>query len=94
MMEIVNNYSFFINTFLTKCGVYRTTSLCRLITWIKIDYNFQCKIQFGSSVQNQEENNPTNNIDVRTIEEIMLGPYYSLYGGYKLLNLLTGGLIS
>ena len=42
----------------------------------------------------QKENSTTNSIDIIKTGEIALGKLYTIQGGYKLLNLFTGCLIS
>ena len=65
-----------------------------LMTRIKLDYNKNCRLPFGSYVQVHGEPSPKNSPTARTIVAITLGPTGNLQGGYKLLNLRTGKKIT
>jgi hypothetical protein len=55
-----------------------------------LDYNKHLVVPFGSYVQANQDNLPTNTTAPRTIDAIYLNPVLSPAGGHKLMNLHTG----
>jgi len=59
IVEIVSNAVFWLNCFPHKEGIHPTLSPCTIIIGSKIDYNKNCKLQFGKYVQVHEKHNNT-----------------------------------
>ena len=51
------------------------------------NYTKDCQVEFGSYVQANKNNNPTNNNEPRTIDRIYLWPSTSIQGGHKVMSL-------
>ena len=52
-----------------------------ILTGVKMDLNFHCKILFGDYAQDYEK--AENCMTERTVGTIYLGPTYNIKGGYK-----------
>ena len=83
-----------LNIFPAKGGVSEYFSPHVILTQLKLDYNKHCKIRFGTYVQANEDNEPANDISPWVIDAIMLRPMNNGQGGYELINLATGLLIT
>ena len=83
-----------MNMFPPKNGISEYYSPRLIMTGKPIDYNKHCKFSFGSYVQALNENNPTNTTNPRTIGCIFLRTIDSDQGGFQLLNLNTGKVIT
>jgi hypothetical protein len=59
-----------------------------------LDYNKDCKYNFGAYVQANQDNDPTNTNLARTIDCIYLRPANNAQGGHELMNLSTGLVLS
>ena len=90
IIEMIYKCVLWINAFPPKGGVSESISLRTLLTGLKFDYNFHCKIEFGAYAQVNEENLPKNSQQARTLDVICLGPSGNLQGGFKFMNLQTG----
>ena len=68
-----------------------------IVTGRKLDWNKDCKIEFGQSVQVDDHpdglilNSVTNE---RTTGGIAIGSFGNLQGGYKFLSLKTGRVVT
>lgn len=83
-----------LNAFPPKGGISQAYSPRAIITGKKIDYNKHCKIGFGSYVQAITQNEPSNTVEERTIDGIVLRTLDTHQGGYEVLNLRTGDIIT
>ena len=83
-----------LNFFPPKGGVSEYYSPHIIMMGKAIDYNKHCTTAFGTYVQALTENNPTNTTEQRTIGCIYLRSLENEQGGYELLDLNTGRVIS
>ena len=81
-----------LNTFAPKRGVSTQYSPRVIMAGKALDYDKHCTTGFGSYVQAFQENTPTNTTAQPTIGCIYLRLIES--GGYELLNLMTGKVIT
>ena len=58
------------------------------------DYNKECLVPFGSYVQANNENVPSNTNAPRTLDAIYLRPTQTLQAGHELMDLNSGKLIT
>ena len=70
-----------------------TESPKEMFTGVKIDFNRDCKIEFGAYVQVHEDEEITNTMKARTAGAIALGPVGNAQGSYQFLNLSTWKVI-
>lgn len=82
-----------INMFPKASGLCGNLSPRELFTGMKVDFNRDCKIQFGQYVQVHEENMPTNSMDTRTTGAIALDSAGNAQGSYNFLSLDTWRVI-
>ena len=59
-----------------------------------LDWNKHCRYEFGTYVQANQDNLPTNTNAPRTIDAIYLRPCWDCQGGHELMNLETGELVT
>ena len=83
-----------LNMFPPKSGISKYYSSRLIMLGTQIDYNKHCKFEFGSYVQALNENNPSNTTNPRTIGCIFLQTIENQQGGFQLLNLNTGKVIT
>ena len=83
-----------LNFFPAKGGVSDYFSPYVIMSGRKLDYNKHLKYQFGSYVQANQDNDPTNTNAPRTIDAIYLRPMPNLQGGHELMDLRTGRVIT
>jgi hypothetical protein len=76
-----------INYFPAKGGVSDYYSPYVIMSGKKLDYNKHLRFQFGSYVQANQDNNPTNTNAPRTIDAIYLRPMDNIQGGHYLMDL-------
>ena len=77
-----------------KYGVYKTYSPRETLTGKPVDYTKYFKISFGSYGQAIHETKPTNTITPRKLGIIYLQALDMIQGGFEVMNLLTGNIIS
>ena len=84
-----------LNIFPAKGGVSDYFSPHTIMTQKKVDYNKHCKVPFGAYVQATVDNqNKTNSNLPRTIDAIYLRPMTNVQGGYEVMNLATGRMVT
>lgn len=83
-----------LNLFPAKGGVSAYLSPHVLLTGRNLDFAKHCQVPFGSYVQVNQENDPTNTQAPRTIDAIYLRPMKNRQGGHEVMNLVTGQMIS
>ena len=79
--------------FSAKGGVLAYFSPYTLMNKRNLDYNKNCKFSFGSFVQANQENIPSNNNRLCTIDCIYLRPILEKSRGHELMNLTTGAVL-
>ena len=90
LVELVYHSVMWINAFPPKGGVSETLSPRSIITGLNLDAKKHCQLPFGTYVQANVSNHPTNTPAARTVGAICLGPKGNLSGTYKFMNLRTG----
>ena len=83
-----------LNMFPAKGGISPYYSPQQIITKRTLDYNRDCRYEFGAYVQANQHNEPTNSNEPRTIDAIYLRPTMNQQGGHELMDLHTGHLIT
>jgi hypothetical protein len=84
-----------LNMFPAKGGISAHYSPHTILTGQAIDFKKHLAIPFGSYVQANNENDPSNTNAPRTLDCIYLGPVMdNRQGGHKLLHLGTGKVIT
>jgi hypothetical protein len=83
-----------LNLFPAKGGVSAYLSPHVIITGRNLDFDKHCQVPFGSHVQVNQENDPTNTQAPRTIDAIYLRPMKNRQGGHEVMNLMTGQVIT
>ena len=83
-----------LNMFPPAGGVSEIYSPRAILTNVGVDYAKHCKYAFGTYVQAGNENNPTNSVEPRTLSCIYLRAVDTQQGGFELLNLNTGKVIT
>ena len=79
-----------LNLFPAKGGISEYYSPHMIMAKKNVDYNKHCQHTFGTFVQANQENNPTNTQAPRTIDAIYLRPLNNVQGGHEVMNLATG----
>ena len=87
---MIYNCVLWINAFPPKGGVSESISPHTLLTGVRFDYNYHCKLAFGAYAQVHEEIFPKNSQQALTLGAMCLGPSGNLQGGYNFMNLRTG----
>ena len=90
---LVENTIMWLNNFPRKGGVSQTIEPCALMGARKLDFNIDCRCEFGQYVQTHEYEEPRNSLEDRTLGAICLGPSGNRQGTYKFMSLKTGKLI-
>jgi len=93
VQALVENCVMWINNFPRKNGVSKTIGPRALMGARKLDFNIDCKCEFGQYVQTHEYEEPRNSLADRTLGAICLGPTGNRQGTYKFMSLRTGKLI-
>jgi hypothetical protein len=83
-----------LNLFPAKGGVSAYLSPFMIMTGRNLDFAKHCQVPFGTYVQANQENDPTNTLAPRTINAIYLRPMTNLQGGHEVMNLHTGQVIT
>ena len=91
-MELVLTCILWMNVCPKKLGVLDTMSPRTNITWLVIDYNKHCKLQFGGYVQTHESHDKSTG-KARTIGDLDLRPTVNEQGGYYFYSVRTGRTI-
>ena len=78
-----------LNLVLAKGGVSRHYNPHMILQHQPLDWNQHCKFEFGTYVQANQDNTPTNTNAPRTIDGIYLRSCWSRQGGHKIMNLET-----
>ena len=99
MPRIMWEYLVFVSTaqlnwFPVKGGVSKYYSPHHLLKKRQLNYKRHFVVPFGSYVQANEENNPTNDNRPRSLDAIYLRPSSDRQGGHDLMHLATGELIT
>lgn len=92
VIKMAKQSVFWLNAFPKQNGVSDTISPHTIITGQKLDYNCQCKFQFGEYVQTHEEHD--NSMSPKTIGALALRPTGNAQGGYYFLSLSTGRVVN
>lgn len=74
--------------FVLKDGISKILSPSEIIIGWKLDFNAQCKVEFGQYVQMHEEHD--NIMQTQTIGAIACRPTGNVQGGYYFISLETG----
>jgi hypothetical protein len=90
LVKLIYHVVLWLNAFLTKSGVSKMLSPCKIIYRHKLDFVKHCKAQFGTYCKAQDEPTPTNMMVTCLTPEIDLGPTGNLQGTYKFFNTITG----
>ena len=93
VQALVENSVMWINNFPRKNGVSTTIGPRALMGARKLDFNIDCRCEFGQYVQTHEYEEPRNSLADRTLGAICLGPTGNRQGTYKFMSLRTGKLI-
>ena len=72
--------------------IYHNMSPCEIITGMTLDYNCNCKLQYGDYVQTHEQHNRT--MSPRKIGANAIHPTGNEQGGNYCMNLNTGRLLN
>ena len=83
-----------LNMFPAKGGVSKYLSPYTIMHGKSLDYDKELKVPFGAYVQATKEAKPYNTPEPRTIAAICLGPTNNKQGGYDLMAVTTGRLIT
>jgi hypothetical protein len=83
-----------LNLFPAKGGVSKYLSPYTIMHGKSVDYDKELKVPFGAYVQATKEAKPYNTPETRTIAAICLGPTNNKQGGYDLMAVTTGRLIT
>ncbi len=83
-----------LNMFPAKGGVSPYLSPYTIMTGKAVDYQKELKVPFGTSVQVIKEHKPHNTMEPRTIDAICLGPANNKQGGFELMALPSGRVIT
>ena len=89
-MECTNK----LNLFPVKGGISDYFSPRAILNQRGLDYEKECKIPFGTYVQANNDNLPSNTNAPRTLDAIYPRPTQSLQNGHELMDLNTGKLIT
>jgi len=89
--EAVNRMCLTLNYFPSRSGL----NVCArtILHGKSTDCDLLCRVPFGDCVQTHEENNPTNNMQDRSLGVMCLGPMDNSRGGHKFMNLNAGEII-
>jgi hypothetical protein len=79
-----------LNAFLTKSGVSKILSPCKIVYRHKLDFAKHCKAQFGTYCKANNEPTLTNMVVTCLTLAIVLGPTGNLQGTYKFFIMITG----
>ena len=79
-----------LNLFPVKGGVSDHYSPRMIITQEQLNYDRDCKVEFGSYVQVNHEPKPTNTLEARTIDAIYLRPAPDAQNGHEVMDLNSG----
>jgi hypothetical protein len=88
IIEMVFLAVFWLNGFPHKLGISQTLSPRTIVTRLSIDYNKQCRIEYGQYVQTHEKHD--NAMTTRTIGALALRPTGNQQGGYYFYSLMSG----
>ena len=83
-----------LNYFPVKGGVSTYYSPRMIIHNTTLDYHKHCQVSFGQYVHVNNDPNPTNTMEARTLDAIYLSPTESMQGGHYVLDLRTGRVIT
>ena len=79
-----------LNAFSPSGGMSTQFSPQTIIIGRPLDYDKHCKVAFGSYVQANNQNNPTNTNEEQTIDRIFKKTLDNIQSGYGVLDLKTG----
>jgi hypothetical protein len=79
-----------LNLFPVKGGASKYYSPHQLMGGPPLDFNKHCQIPFGAYVQANDEPDPLNTPQARTLDAIYLRPMTNIQGGHELMNLHNG----
>ena len=83
-----------LNAFPRKGGISKTLSPRSILTGILVDYNRDCRCEFGQCVQTDEEPDPTNSMEEQATGAICLGSAGNSQGSYRFMSLTTGKVLN
>ena len=93
--ELAKDVVGWLNQFPTKSGIYSNVGLRTIMSGIQYDYRKHCRVEFGQYYQVHEDKENKNRVDLsRTTGAIALKSSGNLQGGYRFMNLTTGGVIT
>ena len=78
---MINFSMFWLNNFSVSSGVRGNLSLTTIITGFTINFEVQCKIEFGVYTQVHEFTKPRNSRKACTLGVVGLGPSGNMKGG-------------
>jgi hypothetical protein len=70
-------------------GVFKTISPREIVTCLKMNFDKQCKVLFGSYIKASEDSDTTNTLRDRTQECIALGPTGNVQGSLACFDINT-----
>ena len=82
-----------LNLIPVKGGVSKYFSPHTIMRHQALDWDKHCKYAFGTYVQANQNNDPTNTNAPRTIDGIYLRLCWNRYGGHKIMSLETSELV-
>ena len=88
------NIVMMLNIFPAKGGISSYYSPHQLLNQRNIEYAKHCWFEFGSYVQANHHNEPTNTNEPRTLDGIYLRPLQNTQGGHEIMDLSTGSVIT
>ena len=88
VMQLMNNVSFYVNAFVWRQGVSQVLSPLTIMEGTVLDFNKHFHVIFGEYVHTYE--GTTNNMKLRTVGALTLGPSRNLQGGIRCFSLETG----
>ena len=91
VIHLVLTVTFYVNTFVWKCGVSQILPPVKNLEGIALDYNLHFQVIFGEYVHMY--NSTDNTMKSRTTGAIALGPSGNLQGGVSFYSLTTGKIL-
>jgi len=70
-------------------GISEYYSPHMILTKQQVDYNIHCTVPFGAYVQSNQDNEPLNMLQPRTVDTIYLRPLLNFQGGHEVMDLYT-----
>ena len=91
VIHMIITVVFYINAFVWRQGVSQFLTPMTIVEGVLLDYNLHFSVIFGEYAQVYE--GTYNNMRLRTVGAIALGPSGNLQGGVRFYSLLTGKIL-